>query len=91
MMDPSDKHALFAGIFPCGIVYADRRCEIDGDYATCAFLFYRTLALEFDASCPDDLRPYIEADAALIQVRRGEDFQVSACGQTVRLGEQVRQ
>lgn len=77
---------LFSGIFPAGIRYADRAREIAGDYAPLAFLSYSTLKLDIERDCPKELRARIIADAAAIQARRGESFQVSSCGQTVRLG-----
>lgn len=77
---------LFSGCYPCGIVYADRHREKHGDYARLAFLPYSTLELEIEADCPAELRVRIEADAAHIQSRRGERFQVSSSGQTVMLG-----
>ncbi len=80
------RDRLFIGIFPCGIAYADRHRERGGDFARLAFLPYDTLQLEVEQDCPTDLRKLIEADAASIQSRRGELFQVSASGQTVTLG-----
>lgn len=79
---------LFAGVYPCGIVYADRKREKAGDYLRLAFLSYTTLKLEWEpnASMPADLRDEIERDAGLIQARKGELFQISSSGQTVRLG-----
>lgn len=79
---------LFMGIFPTGISYADRSRERNGDYLTLARLPFRTLELEWTgATCPDDLRAAIEADAKRMQARRGEEFQVSTAGQTVLLGD----
>lgn len=77
---------LFIGIYPAGIAYADRAVERNGDYHCVAFLAYDTLHLSIRSSCPKVLRPEIEAHAATIQARRGESFQVSTSGQTVRLG-----
>ena len=81
---PSER--LFVGVYPAGISYADRSREKHGDYARCAFLPFRSLVLEVESDCPKALRALIEADAARIQARRGELFEVSASGQTVRLG-----
>src|SRR3546814_11083186 len=38
---------IFSGIYPAGIVYADRTRQTGGDYARLAFLPYDTLALAF--------------------------------------------
>lgn len=85
----TDEERLFAGVYPTGIVYADRSREEHGDYKRLAFLSFRTLELEWSKGVPADLRRLIESDAAAIQARRGEDFEVSAAGQTVRLGGDV--
>jgi hypothetical protein len=83
---PDYSARIFSGVFPCGISYADRARERHGDYVTLAFLSFRTLALEYAADCPPELRAWIATDAAAIQARRGETFQVSTAGQTVTLG-----
>lgn len=87
-MTPATAAArLFIGIFPAGIVYADRAVEQAGDYKRLALLPFRTLSLDWEAKrIAPELRAAIEADAAKIQARRGELFQVSGSGQTVRLG-----
>jgi len=77
---------IFAGIYPCGIVYADRKVERHGDYKRLAFLSYATLELEIEPDCPAKLATEITADAAKIQARRGELFSTSATGATVLLG-----
>lgn len=73
---------LFIGAFPCGIVYADRR----RNYETVAFLPYATLEIEWSAACAAYLRAQIEAHAATLVCRRGEQFEISTTGQTVTLG-----
>jgi hypothetical protein len=77
---------IFAGVFPTGISYADRLREEHGDYARLAFLPFDTLQLEFSKTCPTQLKAEITEDAAKIQAQRGREYQVSASGQTVRLG-----
>lgn len=62
---------LFIGIFPGGVVYADRTREEHGDYKRLAFLAWHSLALEVKPDCPADLRCRIEADAAHFQAKRG--------------------
>ena len=74
---------LFVGIFPAGISYADRTIEEHGDYKKLAFLPYSTLKPTF-YKCPDDLRKEIEED--IKQYKKGEDLQISTCGQSVILG-----
>jgi hypothetical protein len=83
---PAEDDRLFIGVFPCGISYADRKVEEHGDYKRLAFLSYSRLELEWFKGCPESLRGQIIADAAKIQARRGEDFQISTVGQTIRLG-----
>lgn len=77
---------LFAGVFPCGIAYADKRREKHGDWMKVAFLPYSSLELEIRDPA-SDLLPRIRKDAAKIQARRGEPFEIDSCGQTVVLGE----
>jgi len=78
---------LFSGVYPTGILYADKRRERDGDYLRVAFLPFSTLELEWEpGKHPADLRRAIEADAAAIAARRGQAYPVSASGQTVTLG-----
>lgn len=82
------KQRLFIGTFPTGIAYADREREKNGDYVRLAFLPFRSLKLEFSkARMPPELRQEIDDHAFKIQSRRGELFQVSTSGQTVKLGE----
>ena len=74
---------LFIGIYPCGIVYADR----SSNYLRLAFLPYKTLELEFKAArMTAEMRQAIEADAATLQARRGEQYEITSSGQTVMLG-----
>ncbi len=54
---------IFIGIYPAGIVYADRTVEVDGDYARLAFLPYSTLELEFSRTCPAELKQEIRDSA----------------------------
>lgn len=79
------EERLFIGLYPAGIVYADRGATENGDYRRCGFLPYDTLVLEV-TKWAGSLRQEIEAHAETIQRRRGEAFEVSSCGQTVRLG-----
>lgn len=81
---------LFICSFPTGISYADRSRERDGDYRRLAFLPYGTLVLQLERDCPADLRARIEVDARRMAMLRGQDWPVSSCGQTVRLGSAVR-
>jgi hypothetical protein len=81
---------IFAGVYPMGIVYADRQREAHGDYKRLAFLAFSTLVLDVEPDCPPALRAEIEADAAPIQAMKGQDFQVSTSGQTVVLGTRIK-
>lgn len=81
------KARIFAGVFSTGISYADRLTEEHGDYKRLAFLPFSTLKLEIENDCSPELRSIIAADAAGIQARRGQTFQISSSGnQSVRLG-----
>lgn len=80
---------IFVGYFPCVISYADRKREVNGDYARLATLSYSTLELVFDEKCPVGLRNEIVQHAATIEAKRGQNLEVSACGQTMMLGQSV--
>jgi len=87
------KDRLFIGVFPTGIRYADRSRERDGDYLKLAFLPFSTLELEWhesEAKVPADLRAAIRADAKRVIAKRGQEYPVSASGQTVTLGHAGR-
>lgn len=76
---------LFIGCFPTGLSYADKRREDRGDYKCVAFLPFNTLSLEvFDKR--SDLLPAIEAHAAGMAAKRGEEYPVTTSGQTITLG-----
>lgn len=81
---------LFIGVYPAGIVYADKKRERDGDYLRLAFLPYSTLALEWtrDVDIAGELRSIIEEDARTYKA--GELCTVSSCGQTVLLGDSAK-
>lgn len=82
----TEQDQLFSGIAATGIIYCDREQIEAGDYLRVGLLPFSTLKPEIDRRCPDDLRERILADMEKIQARRGEDYQVSTSGQTVRLG-----
>jgi len=78
---------LFIGIFPGGIVYSDRHHEKDGDYKRLAFLPYHELTLKLESDCPAVMVGEIRQHAQTIINRRGQQFSVSTCNQTVTLGK----
>lgn len=73
-----------------GLGYYDRTREVDGDYKRLGFMPFDTLDLEVEPDCPSGCRQIIEQDAAKLQARDGEQYAVSACGQTVELGAKKR-
>ncbi len=77
---------LFIHVAATGIAYSDRTREEDGDYAKLALLPFCTLEPFFFDGCPDALRGRIIAHMETIRTKRGEDFQISTAGQTIRLG-----
>ena len=84
--DMSRKLGVF--VMATGIAYCDTSKEKHGDYLRVAFLPFSTLIPEWLAP-RSKLRPAVEADMLSVQRRRGENFQISASGQTVRLGYAV--
>jgi hypothetical protein len=81
---------LFAGIFAGGIVYADRGREEHGDYKRIAFLDYATLTFQpaklSGSEVDRELLRLAREDAATVQAKKGELYQVSTVGQAVLLG-----
>ncbi|MGH8159184.1 MAG: hypothetical protein ACREPQ_13760 [Rhodanobacter sp.] len=84
--NPVKHNRIFAGMFPCGISYADRHTIKGSDYKRLAFLPYDTLELQIEKSCPKDLKEWILADAAKYQAMQGSSLSISVSGQTVLLG-----
>lgn len=81
---------IFSGVYPTGIVYADKKRERGGDYARLAFLSFDTLELKIESDCPKALRQQIIDDAARIQACKGQPYQISTAGQTVLLGSRAK-
>lgn len=80
---------IFAGIFPGGISYADRKREVNGDYKRLAFLPYDTLELEIAKDCPKALAAEIRQDAA--QYKAGDELSLSSSQNlTVVLGRNIK-
>jgi hypothetical protein len=82
------KPRLFIAPYSEGFVYCDRYREKAGDYLSLAFLSYRRLELEWYkdiGKVTEELRQEIEAHAASIQARRGEDYQIAG-NVTITLG-----
>ncbi|WP_018234180.1 hypothetical protein [Thioalkalivibrio thiocyanodenitrificans] len=77
---------LFAGVYPTGIVYADRTVDEDGDYKRLAFLEFATLELTYRGPCPRELKSRIDADVESIRALKGQHFSISTSGQSVVLG-----
>lgn len=77
---------LFCGVFPGGLVFADRGREKNGDYARLAFMPYSTLEVKIESDCPKALVPLIQESVRGMQARRGEEFPLSTCGQSIILG-----
>lgn len=77
---------LFVGVFSTGVFFADKLVEHNGDYKYLGFLKFSDLELDIHDSCPEELIQEIVDEAKTIQDRRGQLYQVSTCGQTVRLG-----
>lgn len=76
-MRDDPKLRLFIGCYPTGWMYCDRLVQKDGDYRRVAFLPYGSLALEVETQCPAALLPLIEAHAADMQARKGQQYQTA--------------
>lgn len=76
---------LFAGCYPTGIVYADKRREKNGDYVRVGYISYKTLKLELEPKCPKDLTDRIRAAHAELMRKRGQPFHIAG-NMTIKLG-----
>lgn len=76
-MRDDPKRRLFIGCYPTGWMYCDRLVQKDGDYRRVAFLPYSSLVLEVETQCPAVLLPLIEANAADMQGRKGQQYQTA--------------
>jgi hypothetical protein len=79
---------LFCGLYPEGVVYADRGATANGDYKRLAFLSYRGLRLTIEPDCPPFLADKIRKDAAMF--KPGDHLVVTTCGQIVQLTAEPR-
>lgn len=77
---------LFIGVYPGGVVYADRKKTVQGDYARVGFLPYDSLEFKAERGADAKLVAEARAHAEKIAARRGEPFSISSSGQTVILG-----
>jgi len=84
-----EKHdRLFCGCYPGGLVWADRDRLVGGDYRRLAFMSYETLELQLEGRVPEALRARIVADAAEIQAKRGQSFQIAGNMSVILGGKQ---
>lgn len=74
---------IFTGIYPCGIVYADRHTEVRGDFKRLAFLPFHGMRLELAADCPPDLAEQIQTSVKKYEGRT--KIQTSQCNQWAQL------
>lgn len=81
---------IFSGVYPCGIVYADRKREVAGDYKRLGFLDFATLTLKIERDCTRHLAEEIRKDARAIQNQRGQQYEISSSGQTITLGHGLK-
>ena len=70
------EQRLFIGKYPCGLVYADRDKEVQGDYKRIAFLSYSKLELEIDDK-RSPLLAEVKAHAATVQAKRGQEYSIA--------------
>jgi hypothetical protein len=87
MTEEARRQRIFCGSYPCGLVFADRTIERDGDYKRLAFLPYDTLEIEFEKDCPGKLADEIVAWVKKMNLKKGDEYRISTCGQTITLGQ----
>lgn len=83
---PMMRDRIFCGVFPTGLVWADRCVEVQGDYKRLAYLCFATLEHIIEPSCPRELLPSILKDIEAVKAKRGMQYQTSTSGQSVTLG-----
>jgi hypothetical protein len=76
-------------VYPCGICYSDRQEYKWGDYKRVAFLDYDTLTFQPEPDANADVLAAAKRDAAMLQSRKGQRFDIDACGNCVVLGSKV--
>lgn len=84
--DETTKINLFIGVFPCGIVCADKSRRVGGDYVRCACIDYETLTLEIEKDCSAKLREIIQKQAEKFKSKQGQKYPLSTSGQCTTLG-----
>lgn len=79
------EQRLFVGKYPNALVYGDMAREKNGDFLRVANLYYSDLTVKiYEEKSP--LLPMVLADIERVQAMKGQQYQVSASGQTVLLG-----
>lgn len=81
---PLDER-LFAGVYPAGLVMCDKAVKKNNDYRDLGILFWSTLVFRPERDCPGYWLKFLQARAAVDQLRIGEPFNWSSC-QTGTLG-----
>ena len=85
----SSNKRLFIGVYPTGLVYADRQVQVAGDYKRLATLNYQTLILETEPDCPKNLAAQIDKNAEeFINKWEGKQFPISN-NQTTLIGAEA--
>jgi len=80
------KARIFVGVYPEGLMFADKLVELHGDYRHLGFLSYRTLKLTVYKECPGYLIPVVVEMAQPYIDKRGERFETDGAGHSVILG-----
>ena len=92
MTDNCTKHEaikrFFVGIQATGVVYCDKAREENNDYLAIARVFFDTLELKWynKETTPEAMLELIRVSSMDLQSRCGQEYQVSASGQTITLG-----
>jgi hypothetical protein len=81
-----DEQALFAGVYPTGVYYSDRRLDVNGDFKRLAAIRFRDLSYYFNDGVSENMRRIIQADIDRIIAMKGQEYSIDACGHTVTLG-----
>ena len=79
---------LFVGVTATGVVYCDKSREENRDYLVIARVFFDTLILEWvnKETTPENMLELIRVSATDLQSKRGQEYKISASGQSIILG-----
>lgn len=86
--NPAARSSIAAFVMPTGISWVDTSQDgpRTGDWTKVGHLFFSDLRVEIPKGTPRAVEEDVRRRAAVIQAKRGEQYQISGSGQTITLG-----